>query len=239
MVVSRSELLVAPVVCLLLSGCITTPASQTGWSAKTRNTKGVACGSEGFIDDLEDADTQTLKLGGRGGYWYTMIDPHGSKMEPAQFEVDSPGRDGSKHAAHMSGQLASGAPGVYPYAGFGFGVSEQGTYDASRYKGVTFWAKGPGKIRFEIPDGYTSPKGGWCTDCYNDFGVEIGLTDTWEQYTVLFEWLLQKPNWGDRRPEITPAELVAFEWEFNSQGRPFDIWIDDIEFVCGVEGEAP
>jgi endoglucanase len=139
----------------------------------------------------------------------------------------------------MSGELAPGAPGVYPYAGLGFGVSEQGTYDASRYQGVTFWAKGPGKLRFEIPDGSTSPKGGWCSDCYNDFGIEIGLTEQWAQYTVLFEWLLQKPNWGDRRPQITRAELVAFEWEFSSQGRAFDIWLDDVEFVCGVEGENP
>ena len=243
MALLRSHLLALPVLlfALSLTGCITTPASQTGWSKKAREARPIACGEDGLIEDLEDADTQTLKRAGRGGYWYPMIDSYGSEMTPAggQFEVDGPGHAGSKHAAHMVGQLAPSAPNVYPYAGLGFGLAEAGTYDASRYKGVTFWAKGPGKVRFEIPDGYTSPKGGWCSDCYNDFGVEIGLTEQWEQYTVLFDWLLQKPNWGDRRPKITPAELVAFEWEFNSQGRAFDIWVDDVAFVCGVEGEQP
>lgn len=147
-----------------------------------------------MMEDIEDGDTQSLKLEGRGGYWYTTVDQDGSTMTPQQFKPDSPGRAGSTGGAHMSGKLAPAAPGVYPYAGLGFSIADQKTYDASQYKGVTFWAKGPGKIRFEIPDGYTSPAGGWCTDCYNDFGVELGLTDQWEQYTVLFEWLLQKPK---------------------------------------------
>jgi endoglucanase len=224
---------------LPVSGCITTPASQTGWSAKARNTRPVPCGDEALIEDLEDGDTQALKRDGRGGYWYSMLDSNGSKMTPQQFEAGSPGRAGSKHSAHMQGQLAPAAPGVYPYAGLGFGLAEHGTYDASKYQGVSFWAKGPGKVRFEVPDGYTSHKGGWCSDCYNDFGIEIGLTEQWEQYTVLFDWLLQKPNWGDRRPTITAKELVAFEWEFNSKDRPFDIYIDDVAFICGVQGGEP
>ncbi len=221
------------------AGCITTPASETGWSAKVRQARPIPCGDQALIEDFEDGDTQTLQREGRGGYAYDMLDSNGSKLQPEPFEPSSPGHDGSKYAAHISGKLAPGAPGVYPFAGFGFGLSEHGTYDASRYKGVTFWAKGPGKIRLEIPDAYTSPAGGWCTDCYNDFGREIALTDRWEQYTVLWDWLLQKPNWGDRKPAITPEKLVAMEWEFSSQDRPFDIWVDDVAFICGVEGEAP
>jgi endoglucanase len=219
---------------LTLPGCITTPASETGWSAEARHTKPALCAEDGLIEDMEDGDTQTLKRGGRGGYWYAMLDKDGSKMAPQQYEPEGPGHEGSKGAAHMSGKLAPSAPGVYPYAGLGFGLAEHGTYDASRFEGVTFWAKGPGKIRFEVPDAHTSPGGGWCTDCYNDFGIEIALTDQWEQYTVLFDWLLQKPNWGDRKPEITRAKLVAMEWEFSSQDREFDIWFDDVAFICGA-----
>lgn len=222
-----------------VTGCITTPASETGWSARVRQAKPVPCGADAMIEDMEDSDTQTLKVGGRGGYWYSMVDQNGSKMQPQQYKSDAPGHAGSKGAAHMHGKLAPGAPGVYPYAGLGFGLAEHGFYDASRYQGVSFWAKGPGKIRFEVPDAYTSPGGGWCTDCYNDFGVEIALTDQWEQYTVMFDWLLQKPNWGDRRPKITTKKLRAMEWEFSSQDREFDIWIDDVAFVCGVEESSP
>jgi endoglucanase len=237
MTMARHTLVLCSV--LLLSGCITTPASETGWSAKVRHAKPILCGEQAQIDDFEDGDTQTLKRDGRGGYFYGMLDAHGSSVTPQPFKPSAPGRAGSKYAARMSGQLAPGAPGVYPYAGFGFGLSEHGTYDATRYQGVSFWAKGPGKIRLEVPDAYTSPAGGWCSDCYNDFGREIALTDQWQQYTVLWEWLLQKPNWGDRKPQITPARLVALEWEFSSHDRAFDIQVDDVAFVCGVEGESP
>ena len=158
---------------LLLPACITAPASETGWSKTVREARPVPCAGDALIEDMEDEDTQILKRGGRGGYWYSVLDKEGSKLRPQQYQAQAPGRNGSKGAAHMTGKLAPRAPGVYPYAGLGFGIAENGMFDASRFSGVTFWAKGPGKIRFVIPDGYTSPGGGWCSDCYNDFGVEI------------------------------------------------------------------
>lgn len=221
---------------MVVSSCITTPASETGWTAKSRFTVPRACGPEALIEDAEDGDSQILVREGRGGYWYTFVDPHGSRVTPSgNFQMSSPGNNGSKHAARMSGQMASSAPNVYPYAGVAFKIADHGAYDASRYKGISFWAKGPAHVRFELPDAYTSPEGGYCKDCYNDFSMDLMLTDKWERYIILFEWLSQRSGWGDPRPGVAPEAIYAMEWEYSTPDRSFEVWLDDIAFICGTE----
>lgn len=230
-------LVVLPSALVLVSACITTPASETGWSRRARMLTPTACDESALIEDAEDGDTQILKRAGRGGYWYTFADSYGSRVEPAPFKPEGPGHDGSQRAAHMRGHTAPSAPEVYPYAGMAFSLADpRGDYDASRYRGVSFWAKGPAHIRFEIPDGYTSPEGGYCKDCYNDFSIELALSGEWQRYTILFSWLAQRQGWGDPRPSISPQRLFALEWEFSTPDRDFDVWIDDVAFVCGVQG---
>lgn len=220
----------------LVSGCLTTPASETGSTRRARDARPKACGPNALIEDMEDGDNRILVREGRGGYWYTSLDAEGSVMEPSgEFKMGSPGRAGSKYAAHMHGEMAPAGDSVY--ASMGFGIADpKGPYDASRYAGISFWAKGPAHIRFKIPDAYTSPGGGNCQDCYNDFGIELALTADWERYTIPFEWLSQQPGWGDPRPEVAVSELFDVQWQFGSRGRKFDVWIDDVEFICGVEG---
>jgi endoglucanase len=224
------------VVCLLAAGCLTTPASESGWTKRARDARPAPCGEHALIEDMEDGDNRTLVREGRGGYWYTSIDAEGSTMQPSgQFKMDAPGRSGSKHAAHMHGQMAPAGYSVY--ASMGFSVADpKGPYDASRYAGISFWAKGPAHIRFKMPDAYTSPGGGWCKDCYNDFGIELALTPEWEQYTIPFSWLSQQSGWGDPRAEIAADQIYEIQWQFGSRGRTFDVWVDDVAFICGVEG---
>jgi endoglucanase len=216
-------------------GCLTTPASETGWSGRARHEAPGVCGNvaDALIEDAEDGDTRGLVRAGRGGYWFSFLDSSGSTLEPAQgsFKMAAPGNAGSQHAAHMHGHAA--AVGDSVYAGIGLSLAEpRGPYDASRYDGITFWAKGPAHVRLEIPDGYTAPEGKRCKDCYNDFGIELALAAGWQRYTVKFEWLAQRQGWGDPRPEIAREELYAIEWQFGSPGRDFDVWIDDVSFSC-------
>jgi endoglucanase len=219
------------------SGCLTTPASETGWSRRMRDAVPRACGPDAIIEDGEDGDNRALvRPDGRGGYWFTSVDPEGSTIEPSgTFKMSSPGHDGSKFAAHMHGVMASAGPSVYASMGFSL-ADPRGPYDASQYAGVSFWAKGPAHVRFEIPDAYTDPSGGICKDCYNDFGVELAFTAEWQRYTIPFEWLAQRGGWGEPRPRLTTKELIALEWQFGSFGREYDVWVDDITFICGVEG---
>jgi endoglucanase len=218
---------------LLGQGCLTTPASETGWTARARHAVPKPCGDSAAIEDMEDNDNRTLVREGRGGYWYTSVDPEGSTIEPAgNFKMSAPGRE-SKHAARMRGKMASAGWSVY--ASMGFSLGEAGPYDASRYRGISFWAKGPARVRFKVPDAYTAPGGGKCKDCYNDFGIELALTDKWERYTIPFEWLSQQPGWGDPRPEVAADQLYALQWQFGTRGREFDVWVDDVAFICGTE----
>lgn len=218
------------------TGCITSPAWEHGSTKKMKELDLPPCGAAGIIEDGEDGDNRILERDGRGGYWFTFVDSEGTKIEPAgQFSMGAPGRD-SKHAARMRGKMTSTGKSIY--AGMGFQLADPaGAYDASPYTGVTFWAKGPGRVRFEMPDVNTAPGGGRCRDCYNDVGIVIALEPEWRKYTIPFEWLAQRPGWGDPAPELTVEQVYAMEWEFNGAGREFDISIDDIAFVCDAEAK--
>ena len=118
------------------------------------------------------------------------------------------------------------------YVGVGFGLTNPKTpFDLSKAKGISFWAKGPGRVRFKAPDINTEPSGDRCTDCYNDFGVDIYLTDQWVRYTVPFEKMNQQPGWGDRAPALSSNAVIAVQWQFSTANTEYDIWFDNIELV--------
>ena len=230
MVQSRPWLVVlAPCI---LSGCITSPTWEYGDTAEAKQIKLGTC-PQGLIDDGEDNDSQIIKVEGRDGYWFTFADTEGTTVKPkGDFVMDQGGPPGSdsKHAARMTGRVA--ASGKSLYVGLGFALrSPKGPYDASKYQGVSFWAKGPGRIRFKTPDVNTTPEGDRCSDCYNDFGVDLVLQDEWIRYTVPFDRMAQQPGWGDPAPEVAKDMLFAIQWQYGTPDTDFDIWVDNIEFV--------
>jgi endoglucanase len=223
----------------IVAGCLTTPASETGWTKRVRELSPGACSANSLVEDAEDGDNRSLLSEGRGGYWYTSLDSEGSTIEPGgNFKMDAPGHAGSKQAAHMHGKMA--ASGFSVYASMGFALTNpNGPYDASKYAGISFWAKGPAHVRLKVPDVYTAPGGGFCKDCYNDFGIELALTAEWQRYTIPFAWLSQQPGWGDPRPEVASNAIYALQWQVGSRGRSYDVWVDDISFFCGNEATEP
>jgi hypothetical protein len=132
--------------------------------------------------------------------------------------------------------------------------------DLGAYDGITFWgmAASPGTsiIRVQLNDRNTDPRAGVCnaaapaseSDCYNAFGTELTLTDTFTQYTIHFADLQQKPGWG-YHPDPDALDLqhvydVNFEIDLPActsssstmcAGGPpsvsFDFWIDDVYLV--------
>jgi hypothetical protein len=46
-----------------------------------------SCGADGLIDDGEDGNNQTKVVGGRGGYWYTFTEGHGTTVIPEAGEA--------------------------------------------------------------------------------------------------------------------------------------------------------
>src|SRR5690606_14633561 len=115
----------------------------------------------------------TNVIKGRGGYWYTFADKAGSTVTPTPgalggtFTMTPGGHDGTGHAARMYGQVGGGDV-VYVGVGLNF-VDPKGQYDASAYKGISFWAKkaaGSGNVRLKVPDVNTDPDGGVCSECF-------------------------------------------------------------------------
>lgn len=198
----------------------------------------------GMISDGESLNRTTFTQG-RGGYWYTFIDLKdngGSQIWPTAgilggtFEMSEGGASGTKHAARMKGTVGGGD---IVYAGMGLNfVDPKGPYDASKYGGISFWAKkNPGsvsKVRLKVPDRQTEPDGKLCKQCFNDHGMDLVLYDQWTLYTIPF-YSMRQEDWGPKDNGIDPATIYGVQFQVKEPGATFDISIDEIRFTgCGA-----
>jgi endoglucanase len=196
------------------------------------------CPPEFSIDDTEDNNNQVQLQKGRSGYWYTFVDKAGSTITPPSqttFIMSPGGAAGSQHAAHMLGKMAgSGQP---LFAGMGFSFTDpKAPYDATAFTGVSFYAKlGSGStaaVRLKVPDVSTDPAGKVCTECFNDFGADLTLTEEWKRYTVPFATMKQMEGWGAPHPvTIDKSKLFGMQWQVTQQGASYDVWIDNVQFT--------
>ena len=216
-----------------LGACRVNPTSP----GMENTAEGKACPPDAKIDDAEDNNNQILVQDGRSGYIYTYADAAGTTIDPAGggvFTATPGGANGSQFALRMSGQLGN-APLVYGAMGLNF-ADPRGPYDASKYKGISFYAKkGPsttGKLRIKLPDQNTDPEGGVCAVCSNDFGMQLSLSEEWQKFIVPFAALRQESGWGNPRPRtVAPEALFALHFQVADKGRPFDVWVDDLAFT--------
>jgi endoglucanase len=196
------------------------------------------CGGDFVIDDVEDNNNQVGKHGGRNGYWYTYVDAQGSTITPpakTKFLQSPGGNKGSQYAAHMSGKMSKDGDPLFAGMGFSF-TDPKGAYDATKYTGVSFFAKvGAGStktVRLKVPDVNTDPAGKVCTECFNDFGADLTLTEQWKKYTISFAGMKQMDGWGSPNPpSIDKSKLYGMQWQVTDRGVPFDVWVDDVQFT--------
>jgi len=201
----------------------------------------VDCGV--WIDDLEDGSGRICTGAGRVGVWYSFNDGSldGSQW-PAETTPGTPietslipgGRGASTRAIHTYGRHQSGGWG----SGVGFDLNFDGTtyhvYDASRYQGVHFWARGsvaPNTneyFRFRVGTAATTAikYGGTCgnnaqSECLGPGGVTVELTPEWLAYTVFFKDL----GIAGTRDRLTNMQFMT--------RYDFDYWVDDVSFVDG------
>jgi endoglucanase len=226
---------------LMAAGCIAPASSGAGAGAVSAPSNAKGCGPEGVIDDGEDGNHQVSDVGGRAGYWYTFMDKVGSSITPkpegqgGKFAMTQGGANRSQYAVNVKGKVGSGEI-VYAGVGVNF-VDPKGPYDASKFEGISFWAKrGPGstgKVRLKVPDASTDPDGKICSACFNDFGKDLSLTEEWTKYTVAFADMRQLGGWGAPRPaHIDPHKVYGVQWQVNQPGATFDVSFDDLEFIC-------
>jgi endoglucanase len=199
------------------------------------------CGPEGLIDDGEDGNNQIQPTANRGGYWYTFVDKAGSTVSPVAgeqggtFAMAQGGADGSKFAANVKGTIGTGAV-VFGAMGLNF-TDPKEKVDAAKYAGIAFYARrgesSTGKVRLKVPDITTDPDGGICSECFNDFGGDLNLTTEWRKYVFPFKKMAQMPGWGaPRKPHVNPAGIYGLQWQVNVPGATYDIWVDDVQFLC-------
>lgn len=231
----------ASVACLALVGCgRVNPTSPEAEKAPG----GSPCPDvTATISDGEDNNNQVEVYEGRGGYWYTFVDDVGSTVWPeagshgGTFEMSPGGANGTAYTARMHGTIGNG--GIL-FAGMGMNfVDPKGQYDASKYGGISFWAKkGPdstGKVRLKVPDMNTDPDGGVCSECFNDFGMDLTLTTEWQKFTIPFSAMKQQKGWGKpRKSSVDPKTLYGIQFQVNEPGAKYDIYVDEIRFTgCG------
>ncbi len=196
------------------------------------------CSAAALVDDLEDGNTKVSEASeheGRQGVWFISIDKAGTVIDPAGgIMVAQDGADGTKHSAMVKGKLGGGKN---HWAAMALSLKEpRAAFDASRYQGISFWAKkgaaGAGSVRVKFPDAGTDPLGGSCKDCYNDFGANVELTSEWKQYTLRFSDLKQESGWGDQVAKFSPDKLYGLEWGITSGGPDYELWVDQVQFLC-------
>jgi hypothetical protein len=212
------------------------PSAKPADSAVSAPGSAKAC-PDNAIDDAEDNDGKVLAVKDRAGYWFTYADDNGSTISPfKKFEMATGGANGSKYSAHMTGKMSTKGDSVWAGMGFNFGDPKK-PYNATAYKGISFQAKiGPGstdKMRVTLADANTDPDGKVCKACYNHFGADVTLTDKWAKYTILFSGMAQQSGWGDPHPpSIDASKVYGVQWAESTAGASFDVWIDDVQFVC-------
>lgn len=224
------------------SGAASSGAASSAEASSSAASTGTGQPAGGpLIDDMEDGNGSIAADDGRVGAWYTYNDATATgtqtpavKMPFMMTELPEP-RDTSKYAANSKGSGFT----VWG-AGFGFDLNNSGTtksaYDASKYTGITFWAKvGTGStttVRFNIGDKNTTPEGGVCmpATCSDDFGQSLTLTESWQQFTIKFADM-KAENWSKQNlAAIDKSALYAVHFQAGPM-TTFDIWVDDISFV--------
>lgn len=114
-------------------------------------------------------------------------------------------------------------------------------YDASKYVGLSFWAKAdPGSasvIRVALPDQDTAPEGDLCTEtpatgpnaCHDHYGDRVTLTTSWARYEIRFAQL-SKGDWGRGGTGFDPTTVYEVLFQI-PEGATFSTWIDDVAFL--------
>jgi hypothetical protein len=163
----RASIGLAAAGLLLAAGC----SSKS--SGGTTDAAGNLCPvMDDLISDFK-MDNGVYPVDGRQGGWYTYGDRSGrGTLDPAEGGVALPDLDtgnpncpspGSLHVISMGFQDWGSAMGVdfKPKVPTDAGGVAKGTYDASKYRGIAFWARSTGPIPFvqvSVLDTYTIPE---------------------------------------------------------------------------------
>jgi hypothetical protein len=192
--------------------------------------------NEELIDDMNDMNRFIPSIQGRSGAWSSSHDGSpGVMMFPdpaANFEMSNTGDACHQYAVYVKGNGA-----VLGGSSVRFGLGSP--YNASRYDGISFWAKSDSGtnqvVHVAFPDKDTIPDGGLCqpsvssgpTACWDHFGYRVTLTTTWTKYNIRWSQLAQD-GWAKKDGfDVTSIYQVIFQIPV---GANYAFWIDEVAF---------
>jgi len=190
------------------------------------NARKRARGKEPLIDDFEDGNPLIAAFEDRVGLWSLFKDSD----FPGSFNTISPTllarpTQKNRYALHAAGgELRNwGAVISFPF--------QPACYDASAYAGITFSARGPGRVFVGVREVSVVPVeyGGTCTkDCYNTHETKVDLSARWQSYTVL--WSEMRQRGYDTKP-LDSSRTSGVSFLVLAADTPYDFWIDDVKFA--------
>lgn len=193
----------------------------------------VATGEAPVIADFEDCSSAILRNEGREGYFY---DYHDGSAGTFTVDVES----GALHITSADWT----AWGVGFACGLGPLLDEPAycSYDASRYAGIRFRAKGRGTIRLNVATvaNVMVEEGGACDrgdNCYDWPGDPTMLTDDWQTVEIPF-CAMSPEGWGGEAAPLDSGEIASLHFRMNA-GQDVDFWLDDIAFFTVESAETP
>jgi len=190
----------------------------------------------GNVDPSRYVDIQLIAScsGPRGecldGAWWSAAGPKSTIKPPFRpgdpFSMTSGGYLGT--AAHVTGTRA-GAIEEYVNLGINMRRGGQGFFDASRYQGISFYAKADKPMEIEVRMGQENTLANG-TNCPK---TAVTISTAWSRYVVPFDALVSDSVPGAGQVPVTPATITQFV--FIMPPGAFDFWVDEIYFVRGVE----
>lgn len=183
-------------------------------------------GRQPLIDDFEDGDDAPARFDERAGFWRWARETDAPGTAPALLpvpRVDATPRN--RLALHAKGGLLNdwGATVEVDF--------RPRCYDATRYAGIAFQARGPGRV-FLSPrqvDVIPVSEGGTCEhDCHNGHLAKIDLSPEWRSYEVRWADFRQR---GIDKPALDPSRLHSIAFLIHPEDTPYDLWFDDVRFL--------
>jgi poly(3-hydroxybutyrate) depolymerase len=194
----------------------------------------VAAGDAPEISDFEGDTLHVLENEGRGGAgWYTSDDGSDGELS---VELKS----GAMHVISESWSVWGAGIGVV--IGPAVSDTKHCYYDASRYAGVRFRAKGSGTFRFNVGSfaNYPVSIGGSCDkpgdNCLDWPGGTGTLTGEWRTYEFPF-CALKAAGWSGGTMPIDSTQLIDFFFLLPN-GQSKELWIDDLAFFTTQAAES-
>ncbi|MET0791722.1 MAG: hypothetical protein ABW061_09400 [Polyangiaceae bacterium] len=210
------------------SAPVTTPSAHLAPPDPCRD-RTVGSGSQVLIDDFEDGDDALPSFDQRGGFWRWARETDAPGTAPALIPVPrSAATARNRLALHVKGGQLNDW-GATVEADF-----RPACYDATHYAGVSFQARGPGRVYLALREVGVIPtaEGGICEhDCHNPHVVKIDLSPEWRSYE--FHWADFRQR-GINKPALDPGRLNSVAFLIHPEDTPYDLWFDELRFVSSA-----